>query len=428
MTYVTGASVTGITAKSDAASSLDACNTTKSLVFVEGQRYRASFRAEQISGNLPTFDIVDQINWGLSVTNFGSLAVVEGYNSKEWVSSGTYATGTFVGVWYTQSTAGVFNISDFSIVPVGDPSPPDAMSMGSEVAETVSAKSSNAVESTYSYGGTTYKVWTYRSGGTFVVPRDIEVDVVIVGGGGGGGFNVGGGGGAGGLVSETLVAAPGTYTVTVGAGGGGGRNLISATSGGDSSVDFAANSRAWPFPAITTTAVGGGRATGYSPYLICETGGSGGGSAHAGVGCAGTAGQGNAGGSGTSGGSPTQYGGGGGGGAGAVGANAVGGLPMAAGDGGDGKNDFINSSVAETAALLAAALPTVGGGYLAGGGGGSLAWTGTVGAGGLGGGGRGANYATADGENGQVNTGGGGGGEMDGGSGVVIIRYADTYS
>ena len=71
------------------------------------------------------------------------------------------------------------------------------MAMGNDVAEEVSAKSSDAVESTYSYGGTTYKVWTYRSGGTFVVPRDIEVDVVVVGGGGGGGFNVGGGGGAG---------------------------------------------------------------------------------------------------------------------------------------------------------------------------------------------------------------------------------------
>ena len=118
-----------------------------------------------------------------------------------------------------------------------------------------------------------------------------------------------------------------------------------------------------------------------------------------------------------------QYGGGGGGGAGAAGANAVGGLPMAAGNGGDGKNDFINSSVAETDALLYA-IRANGGGYLAGGGGGSLAWTGTVGAGGLGGGGRGANYGTADGENGQTNTGGGGGGEMDGGSGVVIIRYA----
>ena len=300
----------------------------------------------------------------------------------------------------------------------GGPLPPDAMTMGSDVAEQISAKSSNAVESTYSYGGTTYKTWTYRSSGTFVVPRKIDVDVVIVGGGGGGGFNVGGGGGAGGLVSESLTAGASSYTVTVGAGGEGmysGKSPAGCTSGEDSSINIAS----------ATTAVGGGRAGGYSSpgSLSCQTGGSGGASAHAGVGCAGTAGQGNTGGSGTTGGG--HYAGGGGGGAGAAGANAVWSSPnMAAGDGGNGKNDFINSSVAETAALLAAALPTVGGGYLAGGGGGSLAWTGTVGAGGSGGGGRGSNYGTADGENGQPNTGGGGGGEMDGGSGVVIVRYA----
>ena len=300
--------------------------------------------------------------------------------------------------------------------------------MGSDVAEKISAKSSNAVESTYSYGGTTYKVWTYRSSGTFVVPREIEVDVVIVGGGGGGGFNVGGGGGAGGLVSETLSGC--TRHVYCDYWRGRGRRQEPHV--GDQRRGFLCRlCSKWPkiglsrqLQQLLLEEVGLVDIR-HPVHLSCQTGGSGGGSAHAGVGCAGTAGQGNTGGSGTTGGSPTQYGGGGGGGAGAAGANAVGnGLPMAAGDGGDGKNDFINSSVAETAALLAAALPTVGGGYLAGGGGGSLAWTGTVGAGGLGGGGRGSNYATADGENGQVNTGGGGGGEMDGGSGVVIIRYA----
>ena len=435
MTWVSGASVTGITAKSDAASSLDAFNTTDSLVFVTGQRYRASFRAEQISGSLPTFSIVDQVNWSVTKTGFGTLATVTGYNSKEWVST---QSGTFVAVWYTQSTAGVFNISDFSIVPVGEPSPPDAMVMGNEVAEAVSAKSSDAAESTYSYGGTTYKTWTYRSGGTFVVPRDMEVDVVIVGGGGGGGWNVGGGGGAGGLVSETLVAAPGKYTVIVGAGGVGRYNGMSpaeCTSGGDSSVDFAANSRVWPFAAITTTAVGGGRGGGYitSWSDAPESGGSGGGGRHGQGGASGTGGQGNAGGTGTYGTSngSTKYCGAGGGGAGAVGANATYSSvefygTAHGGNGGNGKNDFINSSVAETAALLAAALPTVGGGYLAGGGGGSKQGGGgsTVGEGGKGGGGKGANYATRDGEAGQVNTGGGGGAEMDGGSGVVIIRYA----
>ena len=305
----------------------------------------------------------------------------------------------------------------FATGPNGGPLPLDAMSMGGDVAEQISAKSSNVAESTYSYGGITYKTWTYRSSGTFVVPREIEVDVVVVGGGGGGGYNVGGGGGAGGLVSESLTAVASSYTVTVGAGGLGRYASMSppqCTSGGDSFISIAS----------ATTAVGGGRGGGYITSWSDgpQSGGSGGGGRHSQGGAAGTAGQGNAGGSGTS--SGGYYAGAGGGGAGAVGANASLTPFITAGDGGNGKNDFINSSVAETAALLAAALP--GAVYLAGGGGGSKQGAGasTVGAGGLGGGGRGSNYSTADGGAGQVNTGGGGGAEKDGGSGVVIIRYA----
>ena len=424
MTWLSGASTTGVAGESDGVG-LDAFNTTDSLVFVEGQRYRLSYNGNIIAGGGLEFAIVDQVVWTVTKTGFGSIVTKNGANVKEWVST---QSGTFVAVWYCNAASCKFVVSDFSIVPIGEPSPPDAMAMGDDVAGQISAKSTNADESTYSYGGTTYKTWTYRSGGTFVVPRDIEVDVVVVAGGGGGGYNVGGGGGAGGLVSETLVAAPGTYTVTVGAGGLGRHASMSppqCTSGGDSSVDFAAHSRAWPYAAITTTAVGGGRGGGYITSWSDgpQSGGSGGGGRHSQGGAAGTAGQGNAGGSGTS--SGGQYAGAGGGGAGAVGANAVFSSPnITAGDGGNGKNDFINSSAAETAALLAAALPTVGGGYLAGGGGGSRQGAGTTGAGGLGGGGKGSYYSTADGENGQVNTGGGGGGEMDGGSGVVIIRYA----
>ena len=341
------------------------------------------------------------------------------------------ATGSSAYFGFTNGNdAGYVTVDDVSLVELGGPFdtssqclPPDAMAMGDDVAGQISAKSTNADESTYSYGGTTYKTWTYRSGGTFVVPRDIEVDVVVVGGGGGGGYNVGGGGGAGGLVSETLTAVQtadgGTsYSVVVGAGGLGRYASMSppqCTSGGDSYITIDG----------ATTAVGGGRGGGYITSWSDgpQSGGSGGGGRHSQGGAAGTAGQGNAGGSGTS--SGGQYAGAGGGGAGAVGANAVFSSPnITAGDGGNGKNDFINSSAAETAALLAAALPTVGGGYLAGGGGGSRQGAGTTGAGGLGGGGKGSYYSTADGENGQVNTGGGGGGEMDGGSGVVIIRYA----
>ena len=392
---------------------------------------------------------------GAQYTNFayvGSGGGTENHGGEHEFVFKAASTSTYLG-FTNGNDGGYVTVDNVSVVELGgpfDPSseclPPDAMTMGSDVAEQISAKSSNAVESTYSYGGITYKVWTYRTSGTFVVPREIEVDVVVVGGGGGGGYNVGGGGGAGGLVSETLTtvqtAAGGTsYRVVVGEGGEGmNKNRaygLPNTSGEDSFIRIDG----------ATTAVGGGRGGNYVAGSFtpegCETGGSGGGGRHGAGGCAGTAGQGNAGAAGLVGqvtiGPDTfyKYGGGGGGGAGAVGGTPTytttippgptnGKGIMFAGDGGNGENDFINSSVAETAALLAAALPTVGGGYLAGGGGGSLQGGdgSTVGAGGLGGGGRGSSYWAIDGENGQPNTGGGGGAEMDGGSGVVIIRYA----
>ena len=72
--------------------------------------------------------------------------------------------------------------------------------------------------------------------------------------------------------------------------------------------------------------------------------------------------------------------------------------------------------------------------YYGGGGGGGLYSTGTPGAGGLGGGGAGVTGGSTPGVAGTANTGGGGGGtdypggnSGAGGSGIVIIRYADTY-
>jgi hypothetical protein len=93
-------------------------------------------------------------------------------------------------------------------------------------------------------------------------------------------------------------------------------------------------------------------------------------------------------------------------------------------------------SAAATATTTGVAL-TSSGQYFAGGGGGVTASS-TVGdfyPGGAGGGGAGGNIAATklDGQSGGVNSGGGGGGSRDangatGGSGIVVIRYADTYS
>jgi hypothetical protein len=92
-------------------------------------------------------------------------------------------------------------------------------------------------------------------------------------------------------------------------------------------------------------------------------------------------------------------------------------------------------SAAATATTTGVAL-TSSGQYFAGGGGGVIDSTSTGSGvpGGAGGGGAGGNNATTklNGQSGGVNTGGGAGGSRDanggkGGSGIVVIRYADSY-
>ena len=114
MTSTSGASSTGITASSDG-SSLDAINTTDSLVFVAGKKYRAEFTGTITSGTAPTFSIVDTVAWNVTKTGFGTLVLASGSNSKEWVCD---ESGTFAAVWYLASTAGAFVVADFKIVEV----------------------------------------------------------------------------------------------------------------------------------------------------------------------------------------------------------------------------------------------------------------------------------------------------------------------
>lgn len=254
------------------------------------------------------------------------------------------------------------------------------------------------------------------------------VDYLVVGGGGGGGDTAGGGGGAGGFRTSVgtsgstdtfngggsaaepkLTVVPGTqYTVTVGAGG---------TRFNDSTSNSV-------FSTITSKGGGGGD---------WDVGGSGGGSSGFGSTTYGsgtrgggndkaTSGQGCRGGTGFYGSGTTPGGGGGGGGAGQAGAN---GYYWSAGGGGNG----LQNSITGTAT------------WYAGGGGGGASAYGSGGSGGQGGGGAGAvNSPGANGTAGTTNTGGGGGGGhgrdtsfagagvgANGGSGIVIIRYPDTY-
>jgi hypothetical protein len=246
-----------------------------------------------------------------------------------------------------------------------------------------------------------YWYHTFKTSGTFLLQRPTSVDYLVVAGGGGGGVAGGGAGGlrstvtatgGGGSLESALSMAPGLYTVTVGAGGG--------TTGSDSVFS-------------TVTSLGGGKGgVTLTSGSNGVAGGSGGGantssSGTARTGGAGTANQGFAGGNSDSGSGGAERGGGGGG-AGAVGANAV--APNG-GNGGAGVASSISGSSVSYA-----------------GGGGGTSNAGTDGTGGSGGGGNSETGATG-GQNGTANTGGGGGGGYgvsigNGGSGIVIVRYA----
>lgn len=272
----------------------------------------------------------------------------------------------------------------------------------------------------------TYWYHAFLSSGTFTPTANLTADYMVVAGGGGGGrrwdepLGGGGGGGAGGyryLTSQSLNSAT-AYTVTVGGGGAGGSggNPGNGTKGNNSSF-------------VSTSATGGGYGGG--SFNAGGPGGSGGGNGKDKTTAAGT---GNEGGyspvEGYNGGS-CNFGGngsgaGGGGGAGGAGTNGG----VAAGVGGIGTYNAITNGL-KFGQLSSSNY------YVAGGGGGTydFSGSGTGGAGGLGGGGVGAtNYNGVAGA-GTANTGGGGGGGGgsatpgvnlggNGGSGVVIIRYA----
>ena len=256
---------------------------------------------------------------------------------------------------------------------------------------------------TYSSGGVNYKVHTFTSSGAFTAGGSGLVDALVIAGGGSGDYAHAGGGGAGGhLETSSFNLNAGTYNITIGAGGAGHSSGVTGNNGNNSVLG-------------TLVAIGGGGGGGNSGNGL--SGGSGGGSGertNLTSGAAGTTGQGNAGGGAT-----TSYGGaGGGGGAGQVGekGDTPGGRP---GNGGNGLASSITGS----------AVTRAGGG----GGGGYLVTSQS--SGGSGGGGVGGGNQDYEPGAGAINTGGGSGGggqgtvnqyttSKNGGSGIVIIRYA----
>jgi hypothetical protein len=237
-------------------------------------------------------------------------------------------------------------------------------------------------------------------------PRTIQVEYLIVGGGGGGGQAVGyngdnGGAGAGGYLTNTIAFTPSTtYNISVGSGG------AIRTNGTNSYISsIISYGGGFGGPEQDTGISGNG-----------GDGGSGGGTGNRWIYAIPTAGQGTIG-QGNNGGISSldsDNGGGGGGGAGLVGSAPPG--ANSAGNGGVG----LQSSITGTAT------------YYAGGGGGGTRGS-TRGNGGSGGGGAGAISGT-NAVNGTANTGGGGGGAgvtgvaSAGGSGVIIIKYLNTYT
>jgi hypothetical protein len=244
------------------------------------------------------------------------------------------------------------------------------------------------------------------------------VDYLVVGGGGGGGAGGAGGGGAGGMLTSTAftITSGTSYLVTVGSGGAGG--YAGNLGGSDPGSGISGSSSIFS----SITAMGGGGGGGWNSVRItgADGGSGGGGAARTGfAGGRGIVGQGNDGGISLSGSTSVTGRGGGGG-----GANTAGSSGDASGNGGNGLSSSITGSSIT---------------YAGGGGGGGF-FPPANGTGGTGGGGPGG-YQGSGGTAGTANLGGGGGGGGsassapynspaggNGGSGVVVIAYANTYS
>jgi hypothetical protein len=275
--------------------------------------------------------------------------------------------------------------------------------------KTANAGVAKATGGTIAFGGDGYIYHTFTAGGTFTPNQTLSCDILMIAGGGGGGQYFAGAGGAGGVVDYAAQSLSATgYTIAIGAGGAG--NTSGSARG--------ANGTDTTFTGLTTALGGGGGST---PGYAAGNGGNGGGGSYANpTGGTGSGTQGKAGGnSGAS-----AIGGGGGGSYAAVGGN--GGASYAGGTGGTGFSSTTNyGDLTQTFAVTGRGVSgLIGGG---GGGGGSVS-RGTA----NGGGGQGGFGAVGPGANGTANTGGGGGGGSDvsyingynGGSGLVIIRYA----
>ena len=324
-----------------------------------------------------------------------------------WVTSsslGTYQSGVAISLQLSATGATGYQLQSGSTLPTGL-----TLSSGGLLSGTVTVVS----DTTYSFTIDAYDSELQDAPRTFSLSVLLNIPVipaeylVVAGGGGAGGGTYSAGGGAGGYLSGTFADVYSkTYSFTIGAGGvinTSGSNSVAASSG------------------ITTiTSIGGGVGGSYPTPANGSSGGSGGGGASGssviGAGGTGTVGPPRQGYDGGGAAQTAGYAAGGGGGAGATGGTVAGtGSSIGGGAGGAGLNWL--------------GLGT----FYAGGGGGWGYDPAGGGLGGAGGGGRGYSYPSGTASTaGTVNTGGGGGGDAGtgkaGGSGIVIIRYSDTYA
>ena len=321
--------------------------------------------ANQTAGifNLIKIDLMNYSNTTTNKTSISRSDVAANYGAEAWVSMWRNTAAVTSMTLFMANGSNIEVGSTFSLYGIANADQGAAKATGGMITE----------DSQYWYH-------TFAASGAFIPKQSLTCDVLVVAGGGGGASDQGGAGGAGGYRYQTnQVLTPNSYSLVIGGGGSGGAG--GATNQGTAGIASTG---------FTLTAGGGG--AGAAPFGAGGAVGTGDSAAF----------------TGGAGGNPQ----GGGGGAGGFG---NGGDKSAAGGGAGGAGvTFFSTSVS------------------GGGGGGNYGLlTSGIGASTFGGGngGRNGNNAVA----GTPNTGGGGGGGgwngtpfagANGGSGIVIVRYA----
>lgn len=372
---------TGLTGNGTSASSFRSSSAT--YIEIDSNGFSGTTIQQNIILNIANYSNTTTYKTALARANnasFGTDAIVGLWRNTAAITSIEFFNSN-ASNWIAGSTFSLYGIST-----VGDATP---KATGGDVTSDAN-----------------YWYHAFTMSGNFIPNQTLSCDYLILAGGGGGGSEEGGGGGAGGFrtfASQSLTAQ--SYQVLIGGGGTGG---VATGTRGTSGANSTFNS------ASSTGGGGGGTNTTKSGL----SGGSGGGTGNSSTG---TGGSGNAGSyspaEGFAGGTNLLYRCGSGGG----GASAVGTAPTASNAPGIGG--------AGTASSLSGSSIT----YAGGGGGGQEVAGLAGGAGGAGGGGQGGSPIAAS-VAGTVNLGGGGGGGSstsggnlsgaNGGSGIVIVRYA----